>query len=55
VEPDLGQVRSLQEGLEVAAKKVGAARGGAREGREDEIVVMPERAGREPFFVWQDR
>jgi hypothetical protein len=42
VEPDLGQLRSLQEGLEVAAQKVGATRGGACEGREDEIVVMPE-------------
>src|SRR5215207_8717722 len=42
VGPDLGQFRSLWEGLEVAAERVGAARGGGCDGREDKIVVLPE-------------
>src|SRR5215204_6274013 len=51
VGPDLGQFRSLWEGLEVAAERVGAARGGGCDGREDEIVVLPERVDRKPLFV----
>ena len=35
----------------MAAEKVGAARGGTGEGWEDEVVVLPERAVREPLFV----
>ncbi len=35
----------------MAAEEVGAARGGAREGWEDEVVVVPEGAGGEPFLV----
>jgi hypothetical protein len=35
----------------VAAEEVGAARRGAREGREDEVVVLPEGTGGEPFLV----
>jgi hypothetical protein len=35
----------------VAAKEVGAALGGAREGREDDVVVLPEGTRGEPFLV----
>ena len=45
----------FQEGLEVAAEEVGAACGGAREGREDAVVVLPEGTRGEPFFVLADR
>src|SRR5215210_2436306 len=51
VEPAGGQLCSLQEGFEVAAEEVGAAHGGARDGREDEPVVLPERAHPEPLLV----
>src|SRR5829696_8626131 len=53
VESDLGQFRFLQEGLEVATEEVGAARGGARESREDEDFVEPRGAQatpQPPFF-----
>jgi hypothetical protein len=41
----------LQEGLEVTAEEVGAARGGASEGREDEVVVLPEKTRGKSFLV----
>jgi hypothetical protein len=44
---DLGQLRHFRVRPEVAAEHVGAAHGGTCESREDEIVVFPERVGRE--------
>jgi hypothetical protein len=41
----------FEEGLEVAAEEVGGASGCARDGREDEVVVLPEGSGREPFLA----
>jgi hypothetical protein len=35
----------------VAAEEVGAALGGAREGREDEVVILPEGTRGAPFLV----
>ena len=49
MEPYGWWICSFQEGLEVAAEEVGAALGGVREGWEDEIVVLPEGTGGEPF------
>jgi hypothetical protein len=54
MEPYGWQLCNFQEGLEVAAEEVGAARGSARDGREDEVVVLPEWIGGEPFLVLKE-
>jgi hypothetical protein len=51
MEADLGQVRSLQEGPEVAAERVGGTRGNGCDRREDEIVVLPQ-AERPTSFLY---